>query len=384
MKRIAFFLPTLTDGGAERVVINLLHGMARRGVPLDLVLAYADGPYLSQVPKEVRLINLAAPRTLMSIVPLARYLRQVQPHGLVAHLNFANVVAIVARHLSRVPTRLVLVEHSTVIARTYKSGYMRLAMPRLMQLLYHQADTLVGVSQGVAHSLEQHLHMQPGEVTVIYNPVVDDSLLLRSYEPPSAPQWFRPDAPPVIVSAGRLQPPKDFATLIRAFAILRRQRPARLLILGEGAARPELEQLIGELGLSSDIALLGFVTNPYAYMRRASLFVLSSHWEGLPTVLIEALACGAPVVATDCPDGPAEILAHGRYGRLVPVGDAAALAQAMHETLDTPTDRTLLAEHAMHFSVDQAITHYLDVLNYQDELYLSDLLHYEQDEPVYF
>lgn len=358
--RIAFFLPSLHGGGAERVAVNLLKGMLARDVPLDLVLASAEGPYLEQVPKQVRLVNLAAGRVINAVLPLAHYLRQNRPSALLSHMNHANVVAVAARELARTKTRLVLVEHDTLSVAKSESIRGRF-VPLFVKWLYPRADAIIGVSKGAARDLELKL---PGEkVTAIYNPVVDDELIAKAKAPLSHP-WFQEGASPIFLAVGRLSLQKDFLTLIKAFALLRRQRPARLLILGEGESRPELEAIIATFGITEDVSLPGFVENPYAYMSNASAFVLSSRWEALPTVLIEAMACGCPVIATDCPSGPEEILEAGVYGPLVPIGNATALSEAMLQVLEAPTNRDLLVQRAMHFSTRRAVSEYLELLGY--------------------
>jgi glycosyltransferase involved in cell wall biosynthesis len=184
-----------------------------------------------------------------------------------------------------------------------------------------------------------------------------------------AHRWFRPAAPPVVLAVGSLSARKDFPTLVRAFARVRAERDCRLVILGQAASPKKTEEkrgglmaLAGSLGVAADIDLPGFVTNPYAYLARAAVFVLSSAHEGLPGVLIEALACGCPVVSTDCPSGPAEILDGGRFGALVPVGDDQAMAAAIATTLDRPIEAATLRERATLFDVDRAVDRYLELL----------------------
>jgi glycosyltransferase involved in cell wall biosynthesis len=201
-------------------------------------------------------------------------------------------------------------------------------MPYLIRKSYPSADGIIAVSSGVADDLAEATGIPRESIDVIYNPVVTPEVATASREAVDHP-WLAPGEPPVVMGIGRLTPKKDFTTLLQAFAEVRREVPARLMILGEGPERAVLEGLVRTLDLAANVALPGFVGNPYAYLARASLFVLSSRWEGLPTVLIEAMFCGAPVVSTDCPSGPREILNGGRYGRLVPVGDLAALAQAI-------------------------------------------------------
>jgi glycosyltransferase involved in cell wall biosynthesis len=226
---------------------------------------------------------------------------------------------------------------------------------------YLAADGITAVSQGIAEDLVCSFGLPRERVTTIYNPVVTPELLAQAQAPLDHP-WFAPDAPPVILGVGRLHPQKDFPTLLRAFARVRAVRVVRLVILGEGEQRAALQQLVAELGLTKDVALPGFVGNPFAYMARAGVFVLSSAYEGLPGVLIQALACGCPVVSTDCPSGPGEILEQGAYGPLVGVGDVAALAQAMLALLAHPPAAERLRHRAAEFSLDRAVDRYWRVL----------------------
>jgi glycosyltransferase involved in cell wall biosynthesis len=361
-RRIAFFLPTLAGGGAERVALNLLAGMLELDIPLDLVVADTAGPYLDQVPDRVRLVNLGTARVMKAIPSLAGYLKETQPVALLSHMNHANVAAILAKELARSKTKLVVVEHDTLSASKSKLQRSRF-LPLFMKWLYPRADAIVGVSQGVAADLDSELGFKPGTVKTVYNPVVDRQLKLKAQAPLDHP-WFAPGSPPVFVAVGRLTPQKDFANLIRAFAIVRQQRPARLIILGEGDTRSDLEAEIATLGIAADVSLPGFDANPYAYMANAATFVLSSRWEGLPTVLIEAMACGSAVVSTDCPSGPQEILAAGKYGLLVPIENSPALAAAMLQTLENPLDRTQSIERGLYFSSERAVSEYLKLFDY--------------------
>lgn len=357
--RLALFLPSLRGGGAERVMVHLARGFAERGFQVDLVLAKAEGPYLAEVPPSVRVVDLRASRVLFSLPGLVRYLRKERPYALLSALNHANVIVCLAHRLARVPSRLVISEHNTLSASRPQNARGRL-LPWFMRWTYPWADAVIAVSQGVAEDLVRTLGISAERVKVIYNPVVDDDLLTKSKEPLDHP-WFTEGAPPVILGVGRLTEQKDFPNLIRAFALVRAQRPARLMILGEGELRPQLEALVHELGLQDDVALPGFVKNPYAYMARAAVFVLSSRWEGLGVALIEAMASGTPVVSTDCPSGPREILEDGRWGRLVPVGDVDALAEAIVTTLDE-TEHPDVVARAKEFNVNYAVENYLKVL----------------------
>ena len=275
------------------------------------------------------------------------------------HVNLATIAAAKAAGFKG---RLMVVEHNTM---SQKIGQARRPAAklayRLAPLGYRFADVVACVSQGMADDLQALTHLPAGKIRTLYNPVVDEGLPARAAAPLDHP-WFAPGEPPVLLGIGRLHPQKDFATLLRAFASVRALRAARLLILGEGEERTALEALASELGIAADVALPGFAANPFAYLSRAGAFVLSSRWEGLPTVVIEALACGAPVVSTDCPSGPDEILQGGRLGALTPVGDADALARAMLETLAAPPDPAAGRARAQDFAVAPAAQAYLDAL----------------------
>jgi glycosyltransferase involved in cell wall biosynthesis len=359
--KLALFLPSLRGGGAERVMVNLARGFVERGLRVDLVLARAEGPYLSQVPKEVRVVDLGARRVLYSLPGLVRYLRRERPQAMLSALNHANIVAIWAKLLARVQTRLVVAEHSTLSRSTENASSVRAKLlPLLIKTFYPYADAVVAVSRGVAEDLVTTTKLPMEKIKVIYNPVITPELFAKAEEPLDHP-WFRPGEPPVVLGVGRLTQAKDFPTLIRAFALVRKERPARLMILGEGEERPKLEALVRELGLEEDVALPGFVGNPYKYIARAGVFVLSSAWEGLPTTLVEALALGTPVVSTNCKSGPEEILEEGRWGRLVPVGNIEELAKAIGESLSMP--RLLNGGALDRFRVDIVVDRYLEVMS---------------------
>jgi glycosyltransferase involved in cell wall biosynthesis len=232
---------------------------------------------------------------------------------------------------------------------------------RLAKMLYPKAHAVIAVSQGVSRELQETMNIPGNKIHVIFNPVVSAHLKVKSQAAVDEP-WFEPGSSPLILGVGRLDPEKDFATLIRAFARVRQKTTARLLILGEGPEREFLERLAHDLGISSEISMPGFVNNPLPYMSKASTLALTSWFEGLPNVLIEALACGTPVVATDCPTGPREILENGKYGRLVPVGDSEALADALIATIAAPPPPALMEEAAARFAVDTIAQHYLDVM----------------------
>jgi glycosyltransferase involved in cell wall biosynthesis len=360
MERIAFFIPSLVGGGAERVAINLLKGMAARGITLDLLLSEATGPYMELVPPQVRIIDFKVGRVMKAVPQLSAYLKKYRPRALLSHMNHTNVAALIAKELSGTKTRLFMVEQNTPSLEKSELFRGKFVLP-LMKLLYPRAEGVIAVSKGVAEDLEYHISLNRNKIHVIYSPIVDDELFAKAQEPIDHP-WFQPNSPPVFLAVGRLTEQKDFSTLIQAFALVRRQRPARLMILGEGSDRGKLQLLIDKLEITEDVSIPGFVKNPFAYMSKASAFVLSSRWEGLPTVLIEAMACGCPVVSTNCPSGPHEILAAGLYGSLVSVGDIVALSQAMLQLLVAPLSREKLVQRAMDFSCGQAVNRYLNLI----------------------
>lgn len=329
--RAALFLPGLHGGGAERVTLNLARGLLEEGYQVDLVLARASGPYMDALPVGVRTVDLAARRTAGALGALSRYLREQQPDAMVSALNHANVIAVWAARLARYRRPVLVAEHNELHDVDFGNARGR-ALLLAMRWAYPRATRIVVVSEGVKTSLLRRLPLRPDGVQVIYNPVILPEHAAAAREAPDHP-FFADGGPPVILGIGRLTRQKNFPLLIRAFARLRRHRAARLVILGEGELRSELEHLVDQAGLSQDVSLPGFVKNPYAFLGAADVFALSSDWEGLPTVLIEALAAGCAVVATDCPSGPEEILQEGKLGQLVPMGDEAALAAAIEVAL---------------------------------------------------
>ncbi|HYN76879.1 MAG TPA: glycosyltransferase [Lamprocystis sp. (in: g-proteobacteria)] len=365
---LAIFLPSLAGGGAERMMLNLARGMIAAGVPVELVVASAAGPYRDLVPPGCTLVDLGARRVLTALPGLVRYLRRRRPRALLAAMDHANIVALWARALARVPTRVCVSVRSNLSQEAAHSPFLAGRwMPHLARVFYPRAAAVIAVSQGVADDLERVIGAGRATVLVIPNPVITPDLATLAAAVPGHP-WLAPGAPPVILAAGRLVPQKDYPTLIRAFAALGPERSRRLIILGEGPERGSLESLIRDLGVSDRVDLPGFHDNPFAYMARAGLFVLSSAWEGLPGVLIQAMACGTPVVSTDCPSGPREVLADGRYGPLVPVGHMDALAQAMALTLEHPPAPDLLQARAADYALAPVTRRYLEVLGYGAEV----------------
>lgn len=333
LARIALFIPTLNGGGAERVMLNLGKEIASRGYPVDLVVGRASGPLLDEVPAAVRLIDLKCSRILATLPHLVQYLRTTRPVGLLSTIGHANVIALWARILSRVPVRIIVRETSTpseagAHARLLRSRFM----PFLAKVFYPGADGIVAASQGMAEDIAHVFQIPRERIEVIYNPAISAELFRQSTEPITHP-WFQPGAPPVVLGIGRLHRAKDFPLLIKAFSLLKDRCQARLVILGEGEERLELGAKARALGVEAEVDLPGFVSNPFPYMRQAGVFVLSSAWEGLPNALIQALALGTPVVSTDCRSGPREILKEGTLGELIPVGNPEVMSKTIEAVL---------------------------------------------------
>src|SRR5574337_725737 len=369
-RHLALFMLSLSGGGAQREMMTLAHAFAVRGYKVDLVVVRSQDPPRQKISPLVRLVALDPWWThlpwvkkggwaLASIPALARYLRRERPAILLSCCHLVNVAAPWARALARVRTKLVI-----RVGQHLSRGAVNI--PRRFELwqgrqFYPWADAIITNSHGVADDVACVTGLPREHITTIYGPVVTPELHEKMHAPLDHP-WLAPGSPPVLLAVGRLVAQKDFPTLLKAFARVRAVRPARLLILGEGKKRTQLELLARQLGVAADVALPGCAPNPFPYMMRASMFVLSSAWEGLPGVLIEAMTCGCPVVSTDCPSGPAEILDGGAYGPLVPVGDDAALAEAILSVLKTPPDPEGLRARAALFSADHAADQYLELL----------------------
>ena len=359
----ALLLPSLAGGGLERVMLNLAQGLAGEGLEVDLLVAWPQGTYADRLPEGVRVVSFRASRMARAFLPLALYLRRERPRSLLAGLDYANVIALWARRLARAPTRVVISGHKHFSEAVPGSPLRRdrLLLPTAVRLSYPQADAIVSVSHDAAEDLALVTRLPPSRIQVIWNPVVTDELFTAMRASVDHP-WLEPGQPPLVVNAARLAPNKDHATLLRAFALARLERPLRLLILGDGEERPRLERLVRELEIEDDVELPGFSRNPYPYLSGADLYATASTSEALPTAMIEALACGTPVVATDCRSGPAEVLDGGRFGRLVPERDAQALARAMLKTLERPPDPDELRSRAADFGLRKAVESYRAVL----------------------
>lgn len=392
---VGMVLPSLRDGGAERVTLTLAEALMARGHRVDLLVARSILAWPEQVPKNIALYwpwwgvrktarrlagrgvrprtlgvaptaagqwRLLARKRLGVPVPLKRalyanmiasYLRAERPRILLTALPTAAASTLYAAALTGHATPVVVALHSSY--RHAELDYLPMA-----RALYPGAAALVAVSQAVREEAQGLLGLPSGRIHTIHNPV-DATRIRRLARQEVEHPWFAPDQPPVLLTVGRNAPEKDHPTLVRAFARVRRQRPARLVLLGRFASgiRASLQAEANHLGVGAHMAFVGFDTNPFRYMQRAAAFVLSSRQEALPTVLVEALACGTPAVSTDAPHGPREILQGGRLGKLAPVGEAAPLAEAVLATLrgEHPSP-SALRRRADDFSAERAAGRY--------------------------
>jgi len=362
--RIALVMPSLDVGGVERVMLSLAKWFFQRGISVDLVVTNASGPLRKEIPANVQLIDLKASRVIRGVPKLVSYLRKSHPDAIISAKDYQNIVALWAVKLARIAITTIISTHIDVsVDWKHAHGFKAKAIPYLVRYFYPWADHIVTVSEGARKSLVSMAKLKSERIQVIYNPVITRELLDKANEPVDHP-WFVFGEPPVILSAGRLTEQKDYSTLIQAFVLVRKHCPARLMIFGDGEDRSRLEALVRELELRNDVALPGFVDNPYTYMTKAAVFVLSSAWEGLPNVLIEAMAVETPVIATDCPSGPREILEDGKWRRLVPVGDVKALAGAIIETLkQAPVNHVRQRGMATLYILSYIVERYLEVLN---------------------
>ncbi|MEM7021260.1 MAG: glycosyltransferase [Pseudomonadota bacterium] len=397
-RRVTLLLPNLAAGGAEICMIRTSTALLARGFSVDLVLCEDTGALVNEVPPGVRVVALPqtpmpfarayalaadplgmgamlrpvllpwrAPHRLPHLPALVRYMRAERPDALLSALPTPNLLAVWARRLSGVTTRIITSEHDTLSTAAARADRWRdCYLPPLLGRTYLMADRIVAVSNGVADDLASCAGIPRDRITTVYNPVVGPDLETQANRAVDHP-WLAPGAPPVILAAGRLDPQKDFATLIRAFARVRADRDCRLIILGSEhsgnrAHVANLRALPGQLGVANDVDMPGYTRDVLAYMRRAAVFALSSIHEGLGIVLIEALACGTQVVSTDCPHGPSEVLDAGRYGHLVPMGDDESMASALRSALDNPIAPDLLRSRGRTFSIDRAVNQYVELM----------------------
>ncbi|AAV44733.1 glycosyl transferase group 1 (plasmid) [Haloarcula marismortui ATCC 43049] len=351
---LAFFIPDLSVGGAEQVAITIANGLATRGYDIDLLLSRASGELRSELSEQVSIVELPPSTTpvvgVAAHLPfLATYLNKRKPAALFPHLEHPSIVSLAINRFLNTDTAVIPTQHSAFgheVEATPKDQIVRRIVPRL----YPASDQIVSVSEGVADSLTDRTPVERSDISVLYNPVDVEQIRERASQPVEH-EWVEGNDRDVVLFVGRHARQKNLDGWVRAFEKIVNKNPdARAIIAGKGPCREQVQATVERLGLSDTVSLPGFVDNPYRYMRKSDVFLLSSRYEGLPTVLIECLAVGCPVVSTDCPSGPREILSDGEHGTLVPMDDIDGLANAVCDTLADPPDSDRLRSRADDFS----------------------------------
>lgn len=364
MTEVVFFTHNLGYGGAERCIVNITNELAERGHTVEILLVDKQGGLLQEVHDDVPVRELDGEPLIRAALDLRKFVREYSPDIIISNVNTANLMAIAATKSIRTETSLIVGVHNTLSVKKqdYSTGVKDRIIPYLMRMLYPLGDQFIAVSNGVAEDLSSTYDIPMDRMNVIYNPCVTDKILEKGTEPPDD-DLFHHVGGDLILGVGSLIEQKDFSTLIRAFSEVVKQKPdSHLVIIGDGPERTNLENLTIELGLSDKVSILGYVENVYAYMASADLFVLSSRWEGFGIVIVEAMAFGTPIVATDCPHGPREILGDGKFGRLTQVEDSLQLADAINETLYSPPKSTEIQQRANDFHVSNVADKYEKLL----------------------
>jgi glycosyltransferase involved in cell wall biosynthesis len=362
MTEISFFIRSMHGGGAQRAMVRLATGFAEAGHTVEVLTLQPTGIFRDELSPAVKVTKLAARRIFSAVPALAHHLRRHRPDAFLVTEPACNIAVVLAKILSRASSRILIREglYPSIAVKESPHRSTRLAY-KLAPFLYRYADVIVAIASDMTNDLAIFARLDPARITTIpVNPVVTPALGQAAAEKPDH-AWFDSDLP-VVLGVGRLDRQKDFITLLRAFEQVRAVRSCRLLIVGDGPLRQELEDARAASPFHGDICLPGYKVQPFSYMANCRVFVLSSRYEGQPNVLIEALACGAPVVATDCRSGPSDILDHGRYGRLVSVGDVNAMAEAISATIDAPLDRELSQARGYDFTLANSTALYLDAL----------------------
>ena len=369
--RIGLLVNSMMSGGAEQVILNLASGLANLGITVDLVLLERRGEHLSKLPDNVNLVAIDARSPVTGLIGMLRYILTSRPDALLSALTKSNILALMSKLVFRKTLRVALRFDSFASSTRYSEVSGLTAVKSAVGLwvlksLLPLADSLIGVSNGVANDLRHLTPRLSDRITVINNPLVSSDHIVRAEADVDHP-WFNDEEIQVVLTVGRLVPVKDHRTLLEAFAIVRESRPsARLVLMGDGPEKNSLVTLAERLNVGRYLSIIRYHPNPFAYMSKSSVVVLSSLYEGLSNVLVESLASGAPVVSTDCESGPREVLEGGEFGALVPVGDAKAMARAILHVLDNPvsSDRIDAARSAMfeRFSFERSIDEHLKLL----------------------
>lgn len=361
MKKITILLPFFLDGGVERVMLNLSNGFIENGFSVDFVfISNSKGPLVKEISKECRIFELNKKGTISALLPFLRYIKKEKPDVILAALTPANLLSIFAKIICFKKIK-VFIEIQIAVRTHISTSFLKSKFrPFIYKIFFRFADKVVAASKGIEEDLK-YFGVKSSKIVVIYNPVSSTYTDKMGNEKNEHP-WFSNKEIPVILAVGRLHKQKDFPVLLEAFSKVLVKKEARLIILGEGEERKNLEEIIIKLNIKEKVDLFGFTNNPYSFMKNAPLFVLSSGWEGFGNVVAEALSFGTPVVSTNCPWGPSEILENGKYGRLVPVGDSGALANAIIESLINKHSPELELEGAKRFKTEVVLAQYLDLI----------------------
>ncbi len=356
MIKLAIYMTDFMSGGVQRMYLNLAPYFMAVGYDVSFVVHETKGALADDVPDGVKVVSLDAARARSAVLPLSRYLAAEKPDILFASLGQPNLIALLANRLAGLPSKIVVSQHSHLTNQArHMPQWQYKVLPFLYRRFFRYAHGIIAVSEGVADDLTRITGLPRERITVIYNPVVPSDLAQRAALPVSHP-WFD-QGRKIVVAIGRLVEVKDYPMMIDAVALV---PAAHLMILGEGDLLSDLQLRAVERGVEDRVEFLGFRDNPFAYLARASALALTSRYEGFGNVIAEALACGTPVVSTDCESGPAEIVDNGKFGRLVPVGDVEAMAAGIAQTLEEQPDREKLIERGFEFSIGRSATAYIE------------------------
>ena len=354
-------------GGTGRVMLNIIHGILELGLDVDLLVLTGNHPDLEAASDRIGLVFLGLENNSNAINIVRDYLERDNPIAVLCNKDSASEVVIRALFRSNHTPRVVIRIGTNVIEKlNRKNSISRIIHRRRLTELYKHADALIGNSEGVSAALRHLIRKPRPPIHTIYNPLDLGEIRRHAQESVDHP-WLIEKKSPVIISVGRLSAAKDYTTLIKAFSLVRHRLKSKLIILGEGRQRAKLQTLANRLGLEQDLDLPGFKVNPFAFLARADVFVLSSLFEGAPNALMEALAVGTPTVATDCSSGPREILAGGRFGRLVPLKDPNSMAEAVLATLKDPPEKSILCEAVQRYGLKDIVKQYVNVLGDQKQ-----------------
>lgn len=362
MKKIFFILPSLHGGGAEKITINLAREISKQGYFVEIILFEKKGIYLEEIEKEIKIFSLNAKKIRSSIIPLFIYLKKNKPSVIISVMTNANIIALFLQFFLKI--KVIVTEHNLFSQEKESLGfYKKKIYFFLAQILYPRAISIVAVSNGIANDLINNVKINKKKVITIYNPIDIDNIK-KNINEKIVHKWIGNDNFIVILGIGRLSSQKNFSLLIHSFSQFKKKKPnAKLVILGEGEERKELEKLIFKLKLTNDIDMPGFIKNPYPYLSKSNIFVLSSNYEGLPTVLIESLICRTQIISTECGSGPREILKSGKYGAIVPINNINCLSLAMEKILKTPYSFKGVEKELLNFNITDNTKKYLKIIN---------------------